>query len=1657
MNITVKKLINKVCAILVIMLLTISDFMFVGKTFVSYAVDTVKTNSANVDFSAYFLNSNGEKVESLEENIDKEEQYLYVDISVKNEGYFNGVITLNDNNFNIKQEKLSSDIAEISENTVKLNQINAGSTVTIKFGIEAIKEEIITESILDTKTEVKLSGQYVNSKNVEKDKYVDIEGKASVKMHWKSSEMSKAELEASLLTNSIYKVNEEEKRVVQILVNSKITDNNYPVKNTQIKLNVPENVEEVNVHTRETKATNSIIEFSKENHIYDEQNKVLTINLPNEDEKNISWNKNAQDTFIVTYVLNKDENVMDKEITVDSNIKTYDDKEFSASQNVHIDKEIDAIVSYSVKTTEDAIYKGKIYTGEDRDYTVTDKINIDYLNFAENIYLKLNEAIYMENDIEKTANIIYKQTLIDKQEFIKLFGEDGYISIKDSEGNIITNINKDSETNENGKIVVDYIDENKNIQIETSKPIAIGTLTIENTKTVKNANYSREQIKNLTKIKETITGNYNEEESSNKEYTIELKNTSSKAQLDVSTKTLSTTEKNENVKITAILLNNDESKDLYQNPEIKIALPKQVKSVSAKCKLLYGNGLELSNAEIITENGVYVIKVNLSGTQIAYNTENLEGTTIIIYANMELDKLAVNSDEEIKLNYTNEIATSFEDNGEQKSSVKIVANSGVITTNNINEYGIETIGDQGTKNVELEVSKEEKQATVDINVINNEEKAIKDITILGKFPTGEAANLGVTLTSGINILSNTQNVKVYYSDKENPTDNLEDSTNNWNENGDANTAKTYLILIDNMQVGENFKANYTIKIPGNLSYNLKAEEGYTVNYINDLTTTQKSANATTLSLTTGTGAEVTSSLKAYVGGNEITNGDTVYSGEVIRYELKIKNNGSEVAKNLNIEATIPNNTTCVQYTKGTDNSSDENDDVLNSTSDSYQEIEVQNNILTKNIETLGINEEKTLTYEVKVKEEAINNTVSSKSIINYNGTENVSEIATNETNTISNPVSKADLSMSMIMIARGSTTLHAGLSYSYNLTVTNVTDKNLSNVNVEIKTNDMYTLERVLDKDENQMNCENNVFTINSLNAGETASYEINVMSAKKDGTATISTVANNMYHSNQIQETVKATDISISMTSTNEGENVKSGEGVNYNITITNNGTEPVDYLEIKQQLSTYLDVQKVTINGENVEFDTEYQVSDDEEQQNEETNTIEESEEYNIGFNYTNILNGGETLSINVETSTDCELIHSNNIHMISLAEATTKDLTVKSEEINHILLANINPDIPDDEGGDNEDQNENPENPDQENPDEENGNNEGNQNQNENNQNTPSKQTYIVSGTAWLDTNENGQRDSGEKTLSNIKVTLLNLKTNKTSEVTTSENGFYSLTNVENGQYVAIFEYDTEKYMLTTYQAEGIEDSRNSDVEIVTMTIDGTNKQVSSTDELQVNGNSITNIDIGLVEAKTFDLKLDKTVSKVTVTNSQETKNYEYNNEDLAKVEIRAKNIDDTTVVVEYKIKVTNEGELAGYAKQIVDYKPSDLSFNSSLNPDWYQSGDYLYSSSLANEKIEAGQTKELTLVLTKNMTENNTGLVNNTAEIKEDYNARGIKDTDSTAGNKNSSEDDMGSANLIISVSTGAAISYVAITISIIAIIAGVAYTISKKILKENIKF
>ena len=1658
MNIRTNNLVNKVIAIIVVMLLTMSDFLFVGASTVSYAINNAKTNSANVEFSTYFLNQAGEKVEKIEEDINKGDLYLYVDVTVKNEGYFNGSVTFNNNNFNVKPEVMSNDIAEISGNKVTLKQINAGTTTTIKLAVEAIKNNTINIQDLNRKTNVVLEGQYINSKNVEKSKKVDIKGNDSVEVNWVSNPNTANELTSRVLTNNVYTVNGEEKKVLQILINNKITNNNYPVKNTTIDLTVPENVKDVSVHSRTNSATNSGVQFSNKNYNYNKAKNTLTINVENVDKNNISWNKNIQDTFVVTYTFDKDTNIQNSDVTINSTISIYDNKELKATNNVHINENIDGIVSYNVSSEEQAIYKGKLYTGEERNYNTTTEINVDYLDVAENISVKENTSSYMAQDISTKANIIYKESRINKNEFLKVFGEDGSIVIKDEKGTIVANINKDSGTDENGDIVISYYSDTYGVIFETTKPIALGTVKIRNIKTISNNNYSREIINMLTGIKENIAGNYNKKEDITSESKIELKNITSNAKLNVGTTTLSALETNKKVKITTVLENNDESKDLFKNPVLKITLPKQVTNVQAKCKLLYGNGLELGNAKIYKENENNIIEIDLAGEQTKYNTETIEGTTVIIYADLELDKLSTSGEEQIKLNYTNEIATSLSDNGEESVNVKIVANEGIITTNNVKEYGIQTIGDQGKKNVGLELAKAAKDATINISTINNDGATVKDVKILGSFPTKKDDNLNAKLTSGINVLSENKNVQVYYSNQENPTADLNASNNGWSKKGSALNSKSYLITVDEMAVGEKLEAEYKINIPENLVYNMGAKESYDVTYTNVNTNQEKTASASTLDLTTGAGPELAIDIKATVGNDVVgegkaekaSTGETITSGEIVKYEVTLKNNGNEDATNVELKEIIPVHTIAMELAKQDDGNGIGTPKV-------YLK-ELEDKEISKTIEKIAIGETKKVNLYIKADaQEEISEVVSNEITVKYKEREEKRYI----TNTIKN--SNINLNFSD---PESMEELEQGQETRLCLNVNNVTENDLKNVNVEFITNDAFEVTKIETFDDSKLDDESyegdvleNTNRIEIKNMSKEMPIFVTVKAKNattvKKGTIYAKVTENkNVVRSNAISINVKAMKLSINLEATNAGESVKPSQEIDYQINVANEkGAIDISDLIIEDYLDNCLEVNSVQLNGKELSTE-EYSLQNSEENEGQ-ILTIEGE------------LKSGENANILIKTKVNDEVQSYEDTEIVNDAKISVLDTVVAStDKVVHLLGATVKDEPEGTKVTNNGGNNENPSNT--------NGNQNNQNNSNNNNQENPSnnnqsqepnnnsnqgeEKTYTISGTAWLDANEDGKRDQEEEKLGDIDVKLVNLQTNSvTATEKTDEEGYYAFSKISEGKYLVVFGYDTEKYVPTVYQADGVQDSQNSDVEIINTVMDGTEQRVAATDTLEIANSSKSNIDLGLVEAKTFDLELSKTISKVTITNSEGTKTNEYDNVSLAKVEIAAKHLQNSTVVIEYKVKVKNNGELAGYVKNIVDYKPTDLTFNSSLNPEWYQEEGNLHTTSLANTKLEAGEEKELTLVLTKTMTESNTGLVNNTAEISEAYNNLGIDDVDSTPGNKQKSEDDMGSCNCIISVKTGVAITYITLTLSIIAVMAVGTYIISRKVLNKEIKF
>ncbi len=348
-------------------------------------------------------------------------------------------------------------------------------------------------------------------------------------------------------------------------------------------------------------------------------------------------------------------------------------------------------------------------------------------------------------------------------------------------------------------------------------------------------------------------------------------------------------------------------------------------------------------------------------------------------------------------------------------------------------------------------------------------------------------------------------------------------------------------------------------------------------------------------------------------------------------------------------------------------------------------------------------------------------------------------------------------------------------------------------------------------------------------------------------------------------------------------------------------------------------------------------------------------------------------------------------------------------------------------------------------------------------DNNNDNPSSE-YEIRGNVWLDTDQNGQMQDDESKISNVNVYLIDINTGAIAtsprgnniQASTDENGNYILSGIVRGNYLVAFDYNTSLYKVTSYMQSGVDSAKNSKVVDRTMTINGNSKSYGVTDTINITDSSIGNINMGLVETQIFDMKLDKYITQVSASGGGNSVNYDYNDVSLAKVELRSNLLRNSTVVVEYTIKVTNVGEIAGYARSIADYIPEGFTFNSELNKGWTQNGNMVYNTSLANDEIAPNEERSVTLILTKTMSDSQTGTYTNTAEIAETYNNRGITDINSTAGNRQQGENDMSSADLIISISTGEVVMYVGLTLSLITIIAVGIYFIKKKVLDVESK-
>lgn len=1693
------------------MLLTTTILYANSATVVSYAADNflsakalenqgTSTTNENVEFDVYY---DGGK-HTVSADVNAEDTKLNIALKVKKAGYLkDAVVDFSDTNFKIAKTEESDNIQAVDAENKKIsfNQINNGENVTETINIALDKKDEISEDMFDRDNTIKFTGTYVNAKGEE----VAVKKDIVVHTSWTAS-TAKAKLDYEITKYIPYSANNVSKLITQGKITSYVENSVLPIKNTNIEVNAPKinnkYPEAVTVVANSTNATNGDANgdnFSKNNWSYDSTTGKITITVNNNAVNGkIQWAKNTTDEFIVTYIYSSDvyEAVKDSVTRV-----TYD---ASSSMNLyvqsgvnkvsaHVDgyedqtKKIGDIVEFTSNATQ-SISKGYIYNNKnaadenkkETEYVAKYTAHVSYADVIDAIVLKQDvDQFVTANGSEQSTtvggvNYAYNKTLaISKQEFDKVFGENGEITILNEAGTTLATINKDTEV-KNNRIEVNLVPFKTNsITIKTSKPQAEGNVIFEITKALaKNIEYSTSQLKSFTQIKTQVTGTAKNSDidivSTESTKNVDLTEPTQKASITTSNNRLSTIVKNENVEIKVTLENDSADDTMYTNPKIKITFPENIETINVKdCKVYFDDELEIDNDSIKSyenNDGTKTLEFKLKGTQTKYNNAAAKGATVVLTTDITLNTLTPTTNTQITAEITNGDSTVTN----VSIDVKYIAPSGVVTTNSMTGYNgdekIEVINGESQKAL-IPTKAEQKEVTYTMNVINNYENTLDHVVVLGRTPFKDnkdvstslslGSNITMPLASGITVTGvDASKVTIYYSENGEATTDLSNSQNGWTTSvTDYTKIKSYMIVLNEdyaMNGGDTFTFTYKATLPANLDYDQEVYENYGVFFNNNKTsgTITDKAIATKIGFTTGSIAKLDAKLISTIG-----EGASVKSGEILEYELTINNTGVVDAENTTVEIKLPPELSFIPqdgddytYKVPEDEEYDESryEELLNlpenevidltkyenliSELQQYEDNDVDSEVLKINLGKITANStlKKTLKFRAQSDE---TKKVELKATVGY------SDMISVETNTVSNIIEKVYFDT---QIGSKYKSLKEGETYSFQIALRssqyNYEFENESVDNSRKNTVVTITLPDELEYDsikltrfnEDTFEEDDITSTANVKVSGRKVAVKVGDVDGERGKTLIINTkvgkLANEVYKKevtitsnikadnteteniDDISVTINKPGINVAQTANiPTGTTISAGEDFAYTFTIQNLSDIYLNDVEFTDALPTEVTFKYLEIVYEDGTIDSSFDINSD------------------GSINTKFYLSAGQKVTINVHVvansiDNDTEISNKAKFKNEDIGEVETNSV---SHIVKHFEKTDVNVD-PDD----------------------------------------TNKETRKVIGTVWVDANKDGVKDANEQRVSGVKVLLLNNNTsniamnsnNEQCITTTGTDGSYMFNNVPQGKYSVIFFYDSANYSPTTYKKSGVSDEQNSDAIDKTVNYEGKDQIAAVTEEIVLADTNQFNIDLGIVEDAKFDLKLDKVVQAITVNNGKNTKEHVYNSK-LAKLDFESKYANTSSMVVEYKFTITNEGGIAGYVKKLADYLPEELKFNSELNKDWYEGKDgVIYNASLANTIINPGESKEVTLILTKNMNgDDDFGLINNSAEIYETSNDYGALDIDSTPGNKATNEDDYSTANVLTSVKTGDVVIYTTLIITIITIVGVGIYMIKKKVL------
>ena len=1285
-------------------------------------------------------------------------------------------------------------------------------------------------------------------------------------------------------------------------------------------------------------------------------------------------------------------------------------------------------------------------------------VNLLTSDLLEEIKIEGFKDVYVDaenKEFDASKDVMYKKVKLYYSEVKDMLEKGTTIDLLDENDNVLHTLTKENTTNQDG-CDLEITQRVKQAKIRINNIQTNGNITIEFVKVIAKSNYSLIEFNNFEKIvsksKAFVKYVDMEERFALKEVEAEKVFTESqtKATLNINKEYLSTVKDNYNVELKIELNNNLETSDLYKNPVFEIVFPGYIKDVEIQnMNLFHEDGLRVNDFKTFTQDGEIRLKLELIGTQKSFCESSLtNGSNIIINANIKVDEATPRKQDEIRLFYFNEAATNYQaetewnidkgipgnivkaKNGFDAAVIEYQAPVGLIAINSIENYDGQSSVLKSVKQGEVKdmlfVGKPAQRAKIRISTLNNTGNDCTDMCIIGRIPfegnkhieTGK--DLGSTLTIPMLGLieedsENKIKAKIYYSTNENATRELYGAGNEWNENvEDISKVRSYLIVPEGtFKAGEILTYSYNVEIPANLPYEGKIYGTFTAYYNNhtEYAVVYEATTADKVGLETEPGPRIETSMSVNVG-----DGTEVKEGDLLTYTVKVKNTGSVKAEGVEIVVDRPEYTTIVEKRIP---------EIQNVAAGYYP---VEDTEYSIKLDSLECGEEREVSFVTKVLDIIPDEeTDSNEYFTNVTAKVRVKNFAIDtNTNTVKNKILKSNFATEVTANYTEKITDDSSFSYVYH--TANSSGKALTNIIVEC-----VIPEELEYKDASvYVEGKNDEIKVDYDKATRTAKVYIDKLSkfgsfsielfvdvasgSAEDVSLDYSIIADgiNKENANKVYIHVYAgildllkNDLMIDSIKENEEvefsiDILNKGEFKSSNISVETNASEFLKDVEVyhegrnsdiaKNIAGKYLseidelragEVVKVIIKGKAAELS-----SDNEEKIIKNTMTIKygDKEIETIEFD-------GITILENLELDREQDLNYEKQ-------QELEKDELVKDEEFTdkETLMEELKQDDSNTEkqeekilenklNDDNMQEIEADLNVEEKQEIKEEKSEEAKEDKTEEIEKTEKK--YSISGRVWFDKNENGQRDEDEELLKDIEVQLYK-EAELLAITSTNSIGFYNFAEVEKGKYTVVIKYDGELYTSTTYnqaKVTSILSSKAIEVE----------KGKATSNELTVENANIEYINLGLAKRHKFNLAINKYVTKAVINIGDKQEQYDFDNLELAKIEIAAKKLNKAVVDLTYKIVVENIGNVEGYATKINDILPIGMTFDEERNEGWHLGEDgKVYNETLKDKEIKPGEKLELEIVLTKYMNEENTGAVNNRATIVKTANEREVKE-------------------------------------------------------------